>query len=233
MARLARLIVPGQVHHVVQRGNNGQPIFLRAADYACMLNILDAQVHQLDVALHAYVLMENHFHLLLTPNGPDSLQRLLQAIGRSYVRYFNLAHGRTGTLWDGRYRSTIVQASTYVLPCMALMDLHPVRDGLVPQAGDYQWSSHAHYVGRHIDRLVRPHALYWALGNTPFAREARYGELLTTGPGADAGLHAALREATLKGWALGDAAFLDDLQKRTDRRLNPLPLGRPPRKTGP
>jgi len=230
MARLARLQVPGHLHHVVQRGNNGQPIFTRAADYECMLNILDEQVHRLDLALHAYVLMESHFHLLLTPNDQDSLQLLLQAIGRSYVRYFNQMHRRTGTLWDGRYRSTILQAQTYLLPCMASMDLQPVRAGLVPHAGDYHWSSHAHYVGRRIDRLVRPHALYWALGNTPFAREARYGELVEGD--SHAGPQAALSDATRKGWALGDTAFLADLQKSTGRRLSPLPVGRPPRKPG-
>ena len=224
MARLARLTIAGQVHHVMQRGNNGQPIFLRPHDYACMLDILATEVQRVDVALHAYVLMENHFHLLATPAGPQDLPQLLQAVGRSYVRYFNNASGRTGTLWDGRYRATVLQADLFLLPCMAYMDLNPVRAGLVASASDYPWSSHRHYIGRSVDRRIRPHALYWTLGNTPFAREARYGELVA-GAG-DAALQKMLTESTRKGWALGDADFLAELQKLTGRRLTRLPVGR-------
>ena len=231
MARLPRLIIPGQVHHVLQRGNNGQAIFLRPADYARMVDILAEQVQRLDIALHAYVLMENHFHLLATPGAEDSLQQLLQAIGRSYVRYFNQVSGRSGTLWEGRYRSTVLQAERYLLPCMAYMDLNPVRAGLVSQPDAYLWSSHSHYIGRCVDRLVRPHALYWAMGNTPFAREARYGELMLAGD--DAEIREILTSATQKGWALGDAEFLATMQKATPRRLNPLPAGRRPGKTRP
>ena len=228
MARLARLVIPGQLHHVVQRGNNGQAIFLEPADYEYMIAILDEQLRRLPLALHAYVLMENHFHILATPESEDSLQRLLQAVGRSYVRYFNGSKGRTGTLWDGRYRSTVLQADKYLLPCMAYMDLNPVRHGLVAQAADYRWSSHAHYCGLRVDRLVRPHALYWALDNTPFAREARYGELVAASADAK-DLQTDLTQATRKGWALGDGPFLEALQKMTDRRITRLAVGRPAR----
>ena len=231
MARLPRLIIPGQVHHVLQRGNNGQLIFNQPADYAFMVDILAEQLQRLDIALHAYALMGNHFHLLLTPPAEDSLQQLLQAIGRSYVRYFNSHSGRSGTLWEGRYRSTVLQAERYLLPCMAYLDRNPVQAGLVAQPDEYPWSSYCHYIGRRVDRLVRPHALYWALGNTPFAREARYSELVAAGD--DPEVREILTSATQKGWALGDPEFLVAMQKATPRRLNPLPAGRRPGKTRP
>ena len=116
MARLPRLSVPGLPHHVIQRGNNRQAVFLSDADRACFLNLLvdAAQAH--GCALHAFVLLDNHFHLLLTPSAPDSLAKTLQALGRRYVRYFNDTHQRSGTLWEGRYRSTVLDAQTHLLP---------------------------------------------------------------------------------------------------------------------
>lgn len=230
MARLPRLTVAGLAHHVIQRGNNGQPIFSQAADYQFMCDLLFENARKFDVAVHAYVLMENHFHLLATPANNQGLALLLQSLGRSYVRYYNRASGRSGTLWEGRYRSTILQAEKYLLPCMVYMDLNPVRNGpVVPggQAADYPWSSHLHYIGRRSDRIVTPHALYWGLGNTPFAREAHYGELIQAGVGTS--LLATLTDATRKGWALGDADFLADLQKLSGRRLSKLSAGRRPR----
>ena len=127
MARLARLSFPGLPHHVIQRGHNGQPIFLRAADYQRMLDLLLEYARKCEVAVHAYVLLPDHFHLLLTPQTENGLPQMLQAMGRRYVRYFNDEQGRTGTLWDGRYRSTVLQPELYVLPCMVAMDLNPER----------------------------------------------------------------------------------------------------------
>jgi putative transposase len=143
------------------------------------------------------------------------------------VRYFNDAQGRTGTLWDGRYRSTVLQPKPYVLPCMVALDLEPVRNGLVAHVADYAWSSHGHYIGRQVDRLLTPHAQFWGLGNTPFAREASYAELIQAG--ISTVQHQALVDATLKGWALGDAGFLQELQKKTPRRLSKGLAGRPSR----
>lgn len=215
-------------HHLIQRGHNRQPIFQGAADYQRMLDLLLEYSQSLDVALHAYVLMPNHFHLLLTPQTANGLPQMLQAIGRRYVRYFNDLQNRTGTLWDGRYRCTVLQPKSYLLPCMAYIDLNPVRAGLVGEAADYPWSSHAHYIGRQVDKLISPHAQYWGLGNTPFAREAAYADWVRGGVGVDQQL--AMTDATLKGWALGDAVFLDALQKETPRRLTKGQPGRPSRK---
>jgi putative transposase len=225
MARLPRLSIAAYPHHVVQRGNNGQAIFLSDQDRRQMLALLESQAQSCEVAIHAYVLMDNHFHLLLTPRTADGLSRLMQAIGRRYVRYFNDRHGRTGTLWEGRYKSTLIEAECHLLACMAYIDLNPVRAGWVGQARDYPWSSHAHYAGLRGDRLLTPHPLYWELGNTPFAREAAYMRLVQEG--LTLSQQQALTEAVLKGWALGSPAFVAELQKKTPRRLSKSHAGRP------
>ena len=225
MARLPRLTLPGYPHHVIQRGNNRQAIFAKTADYQRLLDLLDDNARQFEVAIHAYVLMSNHFHLLVTPQTSDGLPQMMQAVGRRYVRYFNDSQQRSGTLWEGRYRSTLIQTDRYLLACMAYIDLNPVRAGLVAQAADYPWTSHGHYIGRQMDKVVTPHPLVWALGNTPFAREAAYAELVQAGVNP---VHqSALTQATLSGWALGEPDFVADLQKRTQRRVAKGQAGRP------
>ena len=225
MARLPRLTLPGYPHHVIQRGNNRQAIFAKTADYQRLLDLLDDNARQFEVAIHAYVLMSNHFHLLVTPQTSDGLPQMMQAVGRRYVRYFNDSQQRSGTLWEGRYRSTLIQTDRYLLACMAYIDLNPVRAGLVAQAADYPWTSHGHYIGRQMDKMVTPHPLVWALGNTPFAREAAYAELVQAG--INPVQQSALTQATLSGWALGKPDFVADLQKRTQRRVAKGQAGRP------
>lgn len=225
MARLPRLTLPGYPHHIIQRGNNRQAIFATPEDDQVLLDLLLENASKFEVHVHAYVLMSNHFHLLATPQTADGLPKMMQAVGRSYVRHFNRSQQRTGTLWEGRYKSTVIQTDRYLLACMAYIDLNPVRAGLVTQAQDYPWSSHRHYLGLTVDRLVKPHALFWALGNTPFAREAAYAEMVR------AGIHpvqqAALTASALHGWALGEPDFVADLQKRTQRRVAKVSAGRP------
>lgn len=225
MARLPRLTLPDYPHHIIQRGNNRQAIFAKPADYQFLLDLLDENARKFHVAIHAYVLMENHFHLLVTPASTDGLPQMMQAVGRRYVRHFNQAQARTGTLWEGRYKSTLIQPDRYLLPCMAYIDLNPVRAGLVTQARDYSWSSHGHYIGLRSDRLLTPHPLYWNLGNTPFAREMAYADLVQTGVSTD--MQQALTQSALHGWALGEAGFVADLQKQTDRRVSKTSPGRP------
>lgn len=225
MARLPRLSLAGHAHHVLQRGNNRQPIFTSTAEHNAMLELLAQEAKRHGVALHAYVLMPNHFHLLGTPEQADSLPRMMQAVGRAYVRAFNQTHGRSGTLWEGRYRSALLQSERYLLACMAYFDLNPVRTGLVLSATGYAWSSHHHYAGLRHDAWLVPPAAYWALGNTPFAREAAYAKLVHDGlPAAQTD---ALTRSVLGGWALGDAAYVEQLQRMVPRRLTPARAGRP------
>jgi putative transposase len=228
MARLPRLTVTGYPQHVILRGNNRQDIFRNTADYQRMLDLIEQHSREQGVEIHSYVLMTNHLHLLLTPQKDQALPKMMQAVGRSYVQTFNKVHGRTGTLWEGRYRSTLIQTERYLLACMAYIDLNPVRAHMVAQPDDYIWSSYSHYVGRRNDRLITPHALYWGLGNTPFAREAAYAEMVHAGIHADQ--QRALTDATLSGWALGDAQFIAGLKLQTPRRLSKDKAGRPPLK---
>lgn len=227
MARLPRLTLPGYPHHIIQRGNNRQPIFAGTPDYETLLGLLEEYARKFQVAIHAYVLMSNHLHLLATPTSAEGVPQMMQALGRSYVRYFNARQARTGTLWEGRYKSTLIQAERHLLACMVYIDLNPVRAGLVSDPADYPWSSHLHYIGRRSDRLITPHPLYWELGNTPFARDAAYAELVRSGIGFEH--QRALTEATFHGWALGEADYVADLQRRTERRVSKGRPGRPRR----
>lgn len=228
MARLPRLTIPGYPHHVIQRGTNRQRIFIDAQDFERMRELLAEHARVQRVAIHAYVLMDNHFHLLATPETETGLPQMMQAVGRAYVRYFNRRHGRTGTLWEGRYRSAIVQSERYLLACMVYIDLNPERAGLTADPAQWPWSSCASHLGLRVDPLVTPHALQWAMGNTPFAREAAYRELLHAGIGRAE--REALTESTLRGWALGGPDFVARLHTQTPRRASKALSGRPRRK---
>jgi putative transposase len=225
MARQPRLTVPGYAHHIIQRGNNRQAIFTTSSDYELLLDLLHEHATTQQVAIHSYVLMSNHFHLLATPETVEGIPRMMQAVGRRYVQTYNLRQQRTGTLWEGRYRSTLIQTERYLLACMAYIDLNPVRAGLVADPEDYPWSSHHHYIGRRVDRLITPHALYWEMGNTPFARDQSYGDMVRAGIGQDQ--QRALTDSALRGWALGEPDYVAELQRRTERRVAKGQPGRP------
>lgn len=217
------------LHLVVWRGNNGQAVFRDVADRQDFLGLLaEASVAE-GLAVHAYVLLEAEVRLLVTPAQATSLSRGMQALGRAYVRRHNRRHGRTGTLWEGRYGSTVLQAERYLWWCMACMDQAPVRAGMVQAVEAYPWSSHAHYTGRRQERWLTMPPLYWDLGNTPFAREAAYAERVRDG--VDERVCVDMVDAARHGWALGDAAFVSALQEATGRRLVKGRAGRPA-KTG-
>jgi putative transposase len=225
MARLPRLALAGHVHHVLQRGNNRQPVCVDPADFQALLSAIHESAKRFSVAVHAYVLLPDHFHLLVTPQEGPALPLMMQALGRQYVRYFNDRHGRTGTLWDGRFKSTVLQSERFGLAAMVFTDLHAVRTGLVSAVENYPWSSHAHYSGLQVDKLITPLPDYWRLGNTPFAREAAYTQLVQEG--ISSVQIEELAHAVTRGWALGEPDFLDALQKTTGRRLSKRSQGRP------
>lgn len=225
MARLPRLTLPGMAHYVIQRGNNLQPIFEDVQDYETMKDLMREMARRFQVDLHAYVLLPAQFHVLATPETEEGLPLFMQSVGRSYVRYFNNRHGRSGTLWEGRYRSTVLEASAYLLPCMVVLETQPVAEGLVGRPQDYLWSSYAHNAGVQQDSLVRSHAQYWALANTPFAREAAYQR--TVEHGVSAAVAEEVLAAASKGWALGSPDFVAQLQHQTQRRLTRRRPGRP------
>ena len=225
MARLPRLTVTGYPHHVIQRGNDRQAIVRDDADRERLLSLVAEHAANFKVAIHAYVIMDNHVHFLATPETDDGLPKWMQAVGRSYVRYFNARHHRTGTLWEGRYRSNLIESERYLLACMVYIDLNPVRADMVEHSVDFKWSSHRHCLGLVSDRLVTPHALFWGLGNTPFAREAAYAEFVAGG--LSAAIQKALTESALKGRVVGRPDFLRSLEKSTQRQILPQKAGRP------
>lgn len=225
MARLPRLIIPDQPHHIIQRGNDRQLIFRDTDDYQAFLRWAREASKQFEVSIHAYVLMPNHLHLLATPSEQDSLGRMMQWIGRHYVPYFNRKYERVGTLWQGRYKASVIDSERYFMTCSRYIELNPVRAALVGDPADYPWSSYAHHVGAKSDPLISDHPLYWALGNTPFEREAAYKGL--TQQALTSEEVSALTEATLKGWALGSEQFKLALERQANRRVRPAKKGRP------
>lgn len=225
MARLSRLAVPGHPHHLIQRGNDRAVLFRDAEDRACYLGCLREAALAARVALHAYVLMDEHVHLLATPAGAEGLSRMMQALGRNYVGWFNHRHGRSGTLWEGRFRSSLIEADAWLLPCMRYIELNPVRAGLVADAADYRWSSARHHLGQGTDALLTDHALFWSLGNTPFDREAAWRAYL--GQPVVASEIEQITASCRRGWALGSAGFLQRMAEVTGRRVVPAKRGRP------
>ena len=225
MARLPRLAAPGDVHLLMQRGNSGQQVFGDDRDRERYLHLLREAARAARVAIHAYALADSEVLLLATPDDARGLSRMMQALGRRYVSEFNRRHGRSGTLWDGRFRATVIEAETLLQACTCFVELAPVRAGSVAAAPDWRWSSARHHLGLAADPLVSDHPLSWTIGNTPFEREAAHRRLL------DQGLAAAqtreIADAVATGWALGSARFAGLLAERVGRRVVRGRRGRP------
>ncbi|MEK6749295.1 MAG: transposase [Pseudomonadota bacterium] len=223
MARLPRLSFPGCAHHVIQRGNNRDDCFYDEADYKAYLTFLKESSTKYQVAIHAFVLMSNHVHLLVTPSDEQGLSRMMQALGRKYVQYFNHTHGRTGTLWEGRYKSTLVDAATYLLTVYRYIELNPVRAKMVLHASEYPWSSYQYNALEKPIKLITPHPLYLKLGKTSDERLGAYRTLFR-GRMAEQEL-TAIRDATNKAWVLGNPRFKAKMEAATGRRAAPLGRG--------
>jgi len=165
MPRVARIVVPDVCLHVYQRGNNRAPCFVRPSDYRVYLRYLRVYAAQYGCAIHAYCLMTNHIHLLITPRAPNSCAQLMKHLGQCYVQTFNMAHKRTGTLWEGRFHSCLVPTESYVLTCYRYIELNPVRAGMVSAAGEYPWSSFATNAAGRENALITRHAALEAVGH--------------------------------------------------------------------
>jgi len=222
---LPRYFLKGTPQHVIQRGNNRQAIFRALADYRYFSGCLEEAAEKYGLAVHAYVLMTNHVHLLATPSTPESLPKTLQSIGRRYVQYFNRARSRTGTLWEGRYRATLVDSTRYLLTCMRYIESNPVRAGIVGHPRDYQWSSYRNNAEGQADPLVTSHVVYRQLHANVDSRRKSYRQLFRHRI-PDAELNE-IRSATHKAWVLGSPRFKTRAEKATGRRVTPLAKGRP------
>jgi putative transposase len=225
MARQPRLILPRQPHLILQRGNDNQTIFRDDEDHARFHGWLQECARLYRVAVHAWVLMPNHVILLATPDDEDGLALMMQKVGRHYVPWFNAKHGRSGTLFQGRFRTSLVDASSYLLAASRHLELAPVATRLVQEPAGYRWSSYAHHAGIRPDALVTDHMLYWGLGNTPFQREAAYTDFVQQGAGREE--EELIGTALAKGWPVGSHAFKTELEKKTRRQILPAKRGRP------
>jgi putative transposase len=232
MARLPRYVIPGQPQHIIQRGNNRQVIFAAAADYQFFRDVLVEAATKHGLVIHAYVWMTNHIHLLATPDLDHSISKVFQSVGRRYVQYFNFTHRRSGTLWEGRYRATVVDSERYLLTLMRYIELNPVRAGLVAHPRDYAWSSYRRNAlgesGSNADWL-RPHEEYLRLGRTAADRQDAYQHLFQAAVCGDE--LSAIRECTHKGWVLGGDRFSKQVEALAHRRAASKGVGRP-RKEG-
>lgn len=225
MPRKPRMYLPGIPCHVIQRGNNRDATFFTGDDYRFYIECLREGSERYGVAVHAYVLMTNHVHLLMTPERADSVSRLMQSIGRRYVQYVNRTYRRTGTLWESRHKASLVQRERYLLACYRYIELNPVRAGMVEHPAEYPWSSFAANAQRGGTRLIQPHGEYLALGETPEARRAAYRELFRNeldGPDV-----AAIRNAARFSMPMGDRGFQRQIESRLNRSLGHAGRGRP------
>ena len=216
MARLPRFVITGQPQHVIQRGNNRQDIFRADEDYRFYLEKLSDAAKKHGCVIHAYVLMTNHVHLLVTPHKEDGIGKMMQMLGRYYVQYFNHCYKRTGTLWEGRYKAALIDSEQYLLTCMRYIELNPVRaQNSVNHPSEYPWSSYASNALGKENQLVTPHLEYRRLGATEQDRQSAYRQLFRTR--IPEMMLEGLREATNKAWVLGGARFKARVSRKTDR----------------
>jgi len=225
MPRRARLRIAGAPLHIIQRGNNRSVCFFADHDYGCYLHHLGELSARYACSVHAYVLMTNHVHLLLTPHRPDGASLLMKHLGQRYVQYVNRIYKRSGTLWEGRFRSSIVQVETYLLRCQHYIELNPVRAGMVDSPGAYRWSSFAANALGRVDRLITPHLVYLALGTHEAGRRAAYLELFRSE--LEANELEAIRSSANAGYALGSERFKKEIEQVLGRRAGPGKSGRP------
>jgi putative transposase len=225
MPRKPRFTLPGIPQHVIQRGNNREPCFLAKQDYRRYLDELTWVADKHSCRLHAYVLMTNHVHLLVTPMKEFGIGETMQALGRRYVYYINKTYRRSGTLWEGRYKASLVDSEAYLLSCMRYIELNPVRAGMVNHPGDYKWSSYAANAQGQTDLLLSPHPLYTALGETTAVRQHAYRELFRHHLDNDI-LHE-IREALNHELVLGRSYFKDKIEAMTKRQARLGMPGRP------
>ena len=226
MPRRPRLSLPNVPVHIIQRGNNRQACFFADEDFRRYLDWLDEFAAKTHCHLHAYVLMTNHVHLLLSANETTGAANLMKVLGQRYVQYINRTYRRSGTLWEGRYRSCLIQEDSYLLSCMRYIELNPVRAGMVTHPGEYRWSSYrANAQGGETDSVVSPHDVYRSLGADAISRETAYRELFRYE--LDPGAVDSIRLATNGNFALGDARFAADIGAVLGRRVVPGRPGRP------
>jgi putative transposase len=225
MPRQPRYFIANMPQHVVQRGVDRQAVFFRAQDYELYRETLRTAAGRYDCSIHAYVLMTNHTHLVITPGTPRSLPLLMQAIGRNYVQKLNRYYDRTGTLWQSRYKASLIQDEVYLLACYRYIELNPVRAGIARLPGDYPYSSYHHNATGKPDRLLKEHAVYLSLATTREKRLAAYRALFANEFAPE--LLERVRDTTNACRILGDDKFKDQIEAMLGRPVRRRKSGRP------
>jgi putative transposase len=225
MARLRRIAPLGISQHIIQRGNNRQVCFVSEQDMALYANLLNEYSEKFSVAIHSWVFMTNHVHLLVTPYSEGGVSKMMQAVGRRYVRYFNRLYQRSGTLWEGRFKASLVQSETYLLHCQRYIELNPIRAGMVSDPAEYTWSSYRCHAFGKVVKISTPHEEYLALGKTKLERQKVYRSLFRAY--LDDDLISDIRKTVNKGLALGGERFKDEIERLCGRRVRPAKMGRP------
>lgn len=225
MPRKPRFNLVGIPQHVIQRGNNREPCFYSELDYRRYLTDLYHSAEKFHCHIHAYVLMTNHVHLLVTPMLESGISKMMQALGRRYVRYINKTYRRSGTLWEGRYKSSLIESEGYLLTCMRYIELNPVRAHMVNHPGEYKWSSYHVNAQGVIDTNIKPHPLYTVLSPVPKRRQYAYQELFRDDKDVDT-LHK-IRESLNHELVLGCSRFKDKIEAVTKRQTRLGQPGRP------
>jgi putative transposase len=230
MPRKPRFYLPGIPAHVVQRGNCRRAVFFDDSDYLAYLRWLTDAVAEHDCAVHAYALMTNHVHLLITPSHPHAISRSLQYVGRHYVPYINRKYGKSGTLWEGRHKGCVIDSERYLFTCMRYIELNPVRARMAALPVDYRWSSYAANAEGRLDRLIVPHKRYLDLGRTSEDRQVEYRELFRAALEPNQ-LHE-IRATIQTGTPLGNDRFRKQIEHTVGCKVGQPRRGRPGRESG-
>ena len=226
MPRRPRLILPGVPMHIIQRGNNRQACFAAEQDYLFYLDWLKDYAEKSSCRIHAYVLMTNHVHILLTSDNKEGVGLLMKRLGQRYVQYFNRCYRRSGTLWEGRFKSCLIQEEEYLLSCQRYIELNPVRAGMVDHPSRYRWSSYRRNAyGETGANIVKPHDLYLGLGKSEEIRQRAYQDLFKHELDSEFVIN--LRKSTNGNFVLGNNQFASEIEKLLKTRVSAGKSGRP------
>ena len=228
MPRRARITLVGVPHHIIHRGNNRSACFHCEQDYRVYLKWLAEYADECECQIHAYVLMTNHVHLLVTPLRHQALADLMKRLSQRYAQYINRRYERSGTLWEGRFKSCVTDQVRYMLNCQRYIELNPVRAHMVDHPSDYPWSSYRANAEGKYSRIITPHALYSALGQTADERQAAYRELFSANLSSE--VVSQIRQATNGNYALGSKSFCKEVEALTGKRATRRAAGRPTKK---
>ena len=225
MPRKPRFFIPGEAVHVVQRGHSRNPVFFETNDYHTYLAYLHDAVGRNGCLIHAYVLMTNHIHLLMTPDNREGISQVMQAVNRLYVPYINYTYGTSGSIWEGRFKASLIDDDEYLLTCMRYIELNPVRAGMVQMPEEYRWSSYGSNAWGDVDERLSPHELYLSLGQTAESRRSTYRSIFNNY--LDDVQVGEIRKACNTGTPLGNDSFREMVENTLHCKVGQNRQGRP------